>query len=132
MMFLEIYPVLNEKGIALLDEVLETQCEGISLQMDDDAKIYSDMESAVIPVQEELTPESLYEYFLDNGYFSVEEARNLMMFCDMTPSAWKKLATYHSLIMAYPEENIEGMHFNYMTYLQIFLNWLQNIPSLKK
>ncbi len=132
MMFLEIYPVLNEKGIALLDEVLETQCEGISLHIDEEVKIYSDMESAVIPVQEDLTPESLYEHFLNNGYFSVEEAQNLMMFCDMSPSAWKRLATYHSLIMAYPEENIEGMHFNYMTYLQIFLNWLQNIPSLKK
>lgn len=132
MMFLEIYPVLNDKGIALLNEALETQQEGLSLCMDEEAEIFSRMESAVVPVQDDLTPELLYEHFLNNGYFSVEEAKYLMMFCGVTASEWKMLRMYHLLIMHYPEENIEGMPFNYITYLQIFLNWLQNMPSLKK
>lgn len=132
MMFLEIYSVLNDKGIALLNEALETQQEGLSLCMDEEAEIFARMESTVVPVQDDLTPELLYEHFLNNGYFSVEEAKYLMMFCGVTASEWKMLRMYHLLIMHYPEENIEGMPFNYITYLQIFLNWLQNMPSLKK
>ena len=81
--------------------------------------------------EEKRSIQELYDKFSKEEIYSVQNAEYLMRFRCMRQKDWAILKLFHKIILAYPEENIEGLPFNQTLSLLLFMNWLWNVPSLR-
>ena len=66
------------------------------------------------------------------GFSSPEDAQKLKNYRYAETDTWVVLELFHKVMLAYADENIEDLPFGEKDCLLILLNWLVDIPSLRK
>ncbi|MCI7169752.1 hypothetical protein MSB04_04915 [bacterium] len=131
--FMEHFFQLNENGQALFKEALEVEYSQQNNSIDDEMCMFC----RIMAVEKNtnikaITPNMLYEKLEKIGFSSPEDAQKLKNYRYAETDTWVVLELFHKVMLAYADENIEDLPFGEKDCLLILLNWLVDIPSLRK
>lgn len=79
-----------------------------------------------------ITPDMLSGKLEEIGLYSFEDAQKLKNYRYVKSDTWMTLELFHKVMLSYTDENIEGLPFGEKDCLLVLLNWLVDIPSLRK
>lgn len=131
--FMERFPQLNEKGQALFREALEVEYSKQSNPVDDEmcefCRIMADEKQTEMQA---ITSDMLYKKLNKIRVDTPKDAVMLKNYRYTNSDTWITLELYHKVMLAYSDDNIEDLPFGEKDCLLILLNWLSDIPSLKK
>ena len=131
--FIEYFHKLNEKGQSLFREALEVEyCKHKHSVEDEMCQFCQTMVKEKYDNLKTITPYMLYKKLEKLGFCTSKDAKKIKMFRYAKSSTWTVLELYHKVMIAYSDNNIENLPFGEKDCLLILLNWLSDIPSLKK
>lgn len=134
--FIRFYTELNTHGRMLFKEGLSHEygeyiidCDNETIQIFKElSRIPKTNNDSALPV----TPQMLVDKLGNISCYSSEYANELCMYLNMDADSWNTLIDFHKVISVLKDNNIPELVINEKHSLIIFLNWLWNLPSLKK